>query len=94
MGARSKIAQEAHYLLAGVGHFLSQGAVCIVFESEQLSLFVAQLQDAIDNLAVIPLSCMGSLIGCTGRERPVELVAQLAIVRIGHYRQVRGKFQG
>ena len=82
-----QIAQEIHDLLGRLGHFAGQRYLGMVGIAQQPSFFLAQLQNFLQQWAVIKLG-MGKLCRGAGGVGAVKLFTQMAAVRVLHDRQI------
>ena len=87
LGSLGQIAQEIHDLLGRLGHFAGQRYLGVVGIAQQRSFFLAQLQNFLQQWAVIELG-MGKLCRGAGGVGAVKLFTQMAAVRVLHDRQI------
>ncbi|MNQ51779.1 hypothetical protein D3C85_657740 [compost metagenome] len=94
LAAHRQVAQEAEHLLGRLGHLGGQRQLGVVGEAQQLGQLLAQVEDLGHQRAVVVLAGVGALVGGAGGVGGVQLLAQGAVVGVGHHRVVAGELQG
>ncbi len=101
-GTRRQLAQKGAHLLGAVGHFGRQRDGGVVRVAQQLRFLVAQGQNLRDQGAVVEARRLGGGVGGgialaqlagAGGVGAVEALAQVALARKLHQRQIAGQFE-
>ena len=88
-GLGAEVIEEAEGAGAGVGHAVFEDEIGEVGEAEEGGLFLAELEDALDDGAVVAVAGSGA-----DGEGGVDVMAGLAAIEIGHHGEIIGGLEG